>query len=174
MSKPATQNSTAPPKHQRRPGHLAADRHPGRQRGQHQRRAQPEMGQHREPLGSNCSRTGRPAPAPTHRAAGGFRGRNSSVPATKPSEQTTVNSGHARHAQQPGGKCRLRVRGFSASSRRSARRLKAIAALRAKTMQTRMPSSPASERARAGRCAVGRTTPSPPPTAQTAAQTACG
>ena len=53
------------------------------------------------------------------------------------------------------GKCRIRVRGFSASSRRSARRLKAIAALRAITMQTRMPAK-SSQRNDGGRPGVGR------------------
>ena len=42
------------------------------------------------------------------------------------------------------------MRGFTASSRRSASRLKAIAALRAKTMHTRMPSKSSQRNATGG------------------------
>ena len=52
---------------------------------------------------------------------------------------------------RPAGKCRSRVRGFRASSRRSASRLKAIAALRAVAMHTRMPSRSSQRNGTGGR-----------------------
>ena len=52
-----------------------------------------------------------------------------------------MNAHTAAGVNWPVGKCRLAVRGLAASRWRSARRLNAIAALRAKTMHTRMPAS---------------------------------
>src|SRR5579883_2135892 len=59
----------------------------------------------------------------------------------KPAAQRSVNSQTAPAESRPAGRWRAVVRGFKASKRRSARRLKAIAALRANTMQRRIPAS---------------------------------
>ena len=56
-----------------------------------------------------------------------------------PAEQTIQNKTTLFTVRRPDGRCRPRVRGFSASIFRSASRLKAIAALRAVTMHTRIP-----------------------------------
>ena len=66
-------------------------------------------------------------------------GQKSNVPATNNSDITTVKSPTAATDNLPLGRCRPAVRGFSASMRRSANRLNAMAALRPATMQIRMP-----------------------------------
>ena len=70
--------------------------------------------------------------------------------ATKPSEQIIVKAHTPPTLSVPVGRCRILVRGFSASIRRSARRLKAIAALRAATMQRRMPGRSSQRNGRGG------------------------
>ena len=70
--------------------------------------------------------------------------------ATKPIAHAAVNSATLRKLSTPAGKCRVCVRGLTASNRRSANRLKAIAALRAKTMQSTIPSSSRHENATGG------------------------
>src|SRR5262245_52643989 len=66
--------------------------------------------------------------------------KNKSVDATKPPAQTSAKSQTAASEIWPVGRCRVAVRGFAASYRRSAIRLNAIAVLRANTMHMRMPS----------------------------------
>ena len=68
MSKPATQSITAAPSTTGGQATSAANRHPGRQRGQRQGRPQPEMRQQREPLGIAVAEQKR-----QHRQRGGQR-----------------------------------------------------------------------------------------------------
>ena len=70
---------------------------------------------------------------------GGSRRRNSSVEATNPAAVSTVNATTAPTDRVPAGRWRPAVRGFFASRCRSASRLNAIAADRANTMHSRMP-----------------------------------
>src|SRR5579864_480990 len=70
---------------------------------------------------------------------GGFANRNSAVAAMKPRLAINVNDQTANVESFPEGKWRFDVRGLRASIRRSTNRLKAMAALRANTMQTMMP-----------------------------------
>ena len=57
----------------------------------------------------------------------------------KTSVEIKVNAMTDATESSPAGRCRLAVRGFSASMKRSAKRLNAIAAERAPTMQTKIP-----------------------------------
>src|SRR5262245_43371822 len=59
----------------------------------------------------------------------------------KPAEHARVKIHTAPTLSVPVGRCRVAVRGLPASSRRSAIRLNAMAALRAKTMHSRMPTN---------------------------------
>ena len=136
MSKPATQSMTAAASTsggQAISPRMATQAASGRQ---HQRRPQPKMGQRRESLGVAVAeqeqqhRHGGVQRNPVARQKQQRAGRR--IPASRP----TVNAATAATLSAPLGRCRCRVRGFSASSRRSARRLKAIAALRAVAMQT--------------------------------------
>ena len=69
------------------------------------------------------------------------------VQATKPVQQTSVNSQTLTTLSWPLGRWRTAVRGFCASISRSAKRLNAIAALRANTMHKRMPANSIHENA---------------------------
>ena len=70
-----------------------------------------------------------------------FRVRNIRVDARKPIEQVSVKSQTEAVLRRAWGKCRSAVRGLLASYFRSTSRLKAIAALRAKTMHRTIPPS---------------------------------
>ena len=70
----------------------------------------------------------------------GSRQVNTAHEATKANEQKIVKPTTVEIERVPAGKCRFAVRGFSASILRSVRRLNAIAAERANTMQAKMPS----------------------------------
>ena len=63
------------------------------------------------------------------------------VDAMKPAEESTTSNSTSPAPTSPRGKCRAAVRGFAASIVRSTSRLKAIAAVRAVTMQRRMPAA---------------------------------
>ena len=63
----------------------------------------------------------------------------SAADATKPTAQASVNTATATGVSNPAGRCRPAVRGLAASMSRSTNRLNAMAALRAKTMQSKMP-----------------------------------
>ena len=71
--------------------------------------------------------------------SGNRLGKKRSVLATKPTAHSAVKTDTCGTLRRPAGKCRPAVRGFVASMRRSARRLNAIAKLRAVTMQSSMP-----------------------------------
>ena len=138
------------PQHHRGPAKFAANRHPGRQRGQHQRRAQPKMRQHRKPLGITVAEQKH-----QHRQRRPKRDRVPRQEQQRAGHETQrTGDGEPNHAarasDRPVGRCRICVRGLIASSRRSARRLKAIAALRAATMHTRMPSKSSHRNATGG------------------------
>jgi hypothetical protein len=75
----------------------------------------------------------------TASAIGSQFGKNSRVPTIKSADEATVNSTTLATDSVAVGKCRIFVRGLAASMRRSARRLKAMAALRAPTMQISKP-----------------------------------
>jgi len=60
----------------------------------------------------------------------------------KPADETTTSSSTSPTPTSPRGRCRDAVRGFAASIVRSTSRLKAMAAVRAVTMQSRMPTVP--------------------------------
>jgi len=61
------------------------------------------------------------------------------LPAKNTAADPRVNSQTEVTESFPAGKCRPAVRGFSASIQRSTKRLNAIAALRAPTMQITIP-----------------------------------
>ena len=77
----------------------------------------------------------------TARRIGQRLGRKSNVEPTNAALQTSVNRTTVVPQSSPAGRCRVAVRGLLASKPQSTSRLKAIAADRAKTMQSKMPNN---------------------------------
>ena len=132
--------------------HLAAaNGDPGRDRREHQRRAQPEVGGDVNRLVKLYA--SRNASTGSDRYSGSRLGRNSK---RRRHEQQRRRPRRTRATLADARACRpgcaaWPCAGFSASSRASASRLKAIAALRAVTMDSRMPSRSCQRKASARR-----------------------
>ena len=147
MSKPATHSITAPPSTRagsRSSGfaitcspRIAIQAGNGRQ---HQRRAQPEMGQHREPLGVAVAQQKHQHRQRQVQAAADWA--ETRACGDERDRAIAAKGGTLPTLQNAGGKVPRRACADSrASIRRSASRLKAIAALRAATMHSTMPTS---------------------------------
>ena len=181
MSNPATHSSTAPPSTTAgsksagsRNHRLPANRDPGRNRRQHQRRPEPKMRQRREPLRIAVAQQKQPAPAAPTTAASDSAGTAACRRQIRPSKRSRTPPRSPR-LKTPLGKCRPAVRGFSASIRWIGQAIERHrgAAGRDHADQNPQPirsiaTAPAAPAVHCG------STPSPPPTAQTAAQTAYG